>query len=197
VHHEIADDLESFFYVFVWFCVSFAGPNEPIEIPSRGDNRSIFYSWGEGALAPGGLTDAVNAKSTLIHAPNDKIESQFTPYFSNMTVLAQRWKDLVQEEDLRRSPHATKRQRSTMPLTHRAIVALLKEYVINLPDSDVFPFPEPHRFKLPEPPDDRSGSPDRSKRPPPSPSSSPKTLTKRRRNNSSGSIGTAWLPSRK
>lgn len=188
LRHEIADDLESFFYVFLWFCVSFAGPNKPINISSKGDNRTFFHSWGEGALAPGGLTSAVNAKSTLIHAPvgNHRIKSQFTPYFSNMTALAERWKDRVQEEDLRRNGRA---RVPTTPLTHQTIVALLTEYMVNLPDSD-----EP--FRSPEPPPDPS-LPERSKRPPPSPSSSPRILAKRRRSNSSGSIGTTWLASRK
>ena len=86
----------------------------------------------------GGITYALNAKSSFIYAPNQIIEKQFTPAFQNLKPLAQKWKSLVKAEDERRyrpdysSPLAS----SSDSLTHQMIINLLRSYANNLPPID-------------------------------------------------------------
>lgn len=102
VVHEVADDLESFFYVFMWICVLHSGPNGAVCTPPE-NNTSIVQGWGEAAMTTGGLTHAFNAKCAFVHAPNKIIDEQFTPYFQNLTYLAKEWRALVKVEDDRRA----------------------------------------------------------------------------------------------
>lgn len=102
--HEVSDHLESFFYVFVWICVFFAGPDGVVQSRPKPDNSSILHTQGEGALASGGLTNTADAKAAFLYSAIDTIvDKQFSPYFSNMKSLAKRWKELVRNEDIRRA----------------------------------------------------------------------------------------------
>ncbi|KIM59997.1 hypothetical protein SCLCIDRAFT_16412 [Scleroderma citrinum Foug A] len=98
ISHVAADDLESFFYVFMWLCVLHDSPNGSVR-PWPEDDDFIVHAWGEGAMHPGGLIFAQNAKSHFIYSPNTIIDKQFTPYFDNLKPLAKEWKDLIKEED--------------------------------------------------------------------------------------------------
>jgi hypothetical protein len=155
--HEVADDLESFFYVFTWICVLYNGPNGALVSPPE-DNTSIVHGWGEAAIRTGGLAHAMNAKNTFIHAPNRIIEEQFTPYFRNLKPLAKKWRKLVQREDRRREAtmgdssddtigsdaesdelssveSSSPRSARSQPLSHRTIIDLIYRYADNLPSA--------------------------------------------------------------
>lgn len=71
LHHEVEDDLEAFFYVFIWICVLYAGPNGVLSAAPQND-QSIIQTWGEAAMRSG-LENARRAKSEFIYAPNDTI----------------------------------------------------------------------------------------------------------------------------
>ena len=107
INHIAADDLESFFYVFMWLCVLHDGPNGSVRTWPD-DEDFIIHAWGEGAMRPGGLITARNAKSHFIYSPNSIIDKQFTPYFDKLKALAKEWKELVKEEDQhRQSGHSS------------------------------------------------------------------------------------------
>lgn len=184
INHIAADDLESFFYVFMWLCVLHDGPNGSVRTWPD-DEDFIIHAWGEGAMRPGGLITARNAKSHFIYSPNSIIDKQFTPYFDKLKALAKEWKELVKEEDQRRqSGHST-------PNAHRKVIELLHKHADNLPDFDP---PSPHQHQQPptQPAPIVSLAVSATlKRPSPFPS---KQLSKRRRCFSLGSVGTAWGP---
>ena len=179
--HTVTDDLESFFYVFMWLCVLYDGPG--VLRPSPEDDCFIAHAWGEGGMGPGGITLVLNAKIRFIHSPgNSIIDTQFTPYFKNLKPLAKEWKQLVKMEDERVSA-----KRSGMSTyTHNDVIALLHKYADNLADFDSLPCPVPSTQSPPLEPANLS-----IKRPPPSPL---KQFSKRRRCNSLESVGTVWAP---
>lgn len=168
VVHEVADDLESFFYVFMWICVLHSGPNGAVCTPPE-NNTSIVQGWGEAAMTTGGLTHAFNAKCAFVHAPNKIIDEQFTPYFQNLTYLAKEWRALVKVEDDRRAG-----LNQAEPLTHQRIINLLHRYADPSPSLPQMRPSTPQSSRI---------DPSRLKRSPPSPSSSIalRTLTSSKR----------------
>lgn len=140
ITHEVADDLESFFYVFAWICVLYDGPNNSLATPLAEDNTSIIHGWAEAALEKGGLTNALNAKNSFVHAlqANQTINNQFTPYFQNMKPLAREWRTLVKEEDDRRvrahwqDPDEPSHENHSQPLTHRMVIDVLRSHLKTL-----------------------------------------------------------------
>ncbi|KAG9310799.1 hypothetical protein JVU11DRAFT_8651 [Chiua virens] len=141
VQHEIGDDLESFFYVFVWICVFFSGPNGAVrphlEDESDNSNSFVLHTWGldttgKGLTIAGKLLCTWDAKRVFLYSPVDfdiqAIEG-FTPYFSNLKKLAVEWKELAKKEAERRYVGGT-----DTPLTHRAIIELLRSHVDALED---------------------------------------------------------------
>ena len=170
----------------MWLCVLHDGPNGSVR-PWPEDDDFIVHAWGEGAMRPGGLIFARNAKSHFIYSPNTIIDKQFTPYFDNLKPLAKEWKDLVKEEDQRRQSGP-----STLNAHHK-IIGLLHKYVDNLPDFDSASSPyrhdqQPSTYMAPT---ISLGTPTALKRPSLFPI---KQLSKRRRCFSMGSAGTAWEP---
>ena len=186
ISHTAADDLESFFYVFMWLCVLHDGPNGSVR-PWPKDEDFIVHAWGEGAMRPGGLVIARNAKSHFIYSPNTIIDKQFTLYFDNLKPLAMEWKELVKEEDEHRQ------SRPPALDAHHRIIALLHKYTNTLPDFDSVSLSNHHDQKSSTylTPAVSLAVPAALKRP----SSFPvQQLSKRRRCFSLGSIGTAWEP---
>lgn len=129
VVYEVADDLVSFFYIFAWICVLYTGPNGALSTLPE-DVTLIVHGWGEAAMVTGGLVHALNAKNMFIHAPNQIINKQFTPYFQNLKQLAHKWKALIKAEDecreqLRLPDHDQLGQPSE-PLIHQTVIELLR-----------------------------------------------------------------------
>lgn len=161
--HTVADDLESFFYVFIWICVLHSGPNGAFR-PPPDEGTSIVYGWGEAAMTKGGLTHAFNSKCTFMHAGSTGsiiIDQQFTPYFQNLTNLAKEWRTLVKVEDDRREG-----LNQAEPLTYQRIINLLRHHADNLSPPGASPQMRPIT------PKSSRLDASRMKRSPPSPSSS-------------------------
>ncbi|KIM52516.1 hypothetical protein SCLCIDRAFT_140955, partial [Scleroderma citrinum Foug A] len=138
VTHTVADDLESFFYVFMWLCILYDGREGSSNRESL-DNGFIVHAWGEGGMGPGGVTLVLNAKIRFLYSPgNSIIDTQFTPYFNNLKPLAKEWKQLVKLEDERREAKC-----STSMYTHKDVIALLHKYADNLPDFGSLSCPVP------------------------------------------------------
>jgi Fungal protein kinase len=100
IRHEIEDDLEAFFYVFIWICVLYAGPDGVFSTAPQ-KKQSIIQTWGEAAMQSG-LENARRAKNEFIYAPNDTIPGEFSEYFKNLAPLAIEWQDEVRKDDARR-----------------------------------------------------------------------------------------------
>lgn len=184
INHIAADDLESFFYTFMWLCVLHDGPNGSARTWPE-DDDFIIYAWGESAMRPGGLITARNAKSHFIYSPNSIIDKQFTPYFHNLKPLAKEWKELVKEEDQRRhSGHS-----GSPNAMHQKVINLLHKHADNLPDFDL-PSSYQHQQSFVQfPPTVPLAGPKTLKRPSHFPSN---RLSKRRQCFSLGSVATAW-----
>ena len=181
ITHTVADDLELFFYVFIWLCMLYDGPGGVLRPPPE-DDGFIAHAWGEGGMGPGGITLILNAKICFIYSPgNSIIDTQFTLYFENLKPLAKEWKQLVKMEDERREA-----KHSTPMYTHKDVIALLHKYADNLPDFDSFPCPVPST-QLPQALEFLTMT----KPPPPSPS---KQFSKWCQYNSLESVGMAWAP---
>ena len=69
----------------------------------------------------------------LVHAPNQIIDEQFTPYFQNLKQLAHEWKALVKAEDEHREqlrlPDHDQLGQPSEPLTHQTVIKLLCHHV--------------------------------------------------------------------
>lgn len=135
ITHEIADDLESFFYVFTWICVLYDGPNNTVTTPDN--NTSIIRGWAEAAMETGGLANALNAKNAFVHSSQSVpvIRNQFTPFFQIFIPLALDWRALVHEEDdrriFKRDPNGNHAR--IEPLTHQKVIDLLRHHLDTLP----------------------------------------------------------------
>ena len=183
INHIAADDLESFFYVFMWLCVLHDGPDGSVRTWPE-DDDFIVHAWGEGAMRPGSLITARNAKSHFIYSPNSIIDKQFTPYFDNLKPLAKEWKELVKEVDQRRQSEP-----SGAPNAHCQVIDLLHKYADNLPDFDPPSSSQHQQSSIQLAPTASLAVPETLKRPSAFPSNQ---LSKRRRCFSLGSVGTAW-----
>ena len=146
VTHIVADDLESFFHVFMWLCMLYDGPGGVLHPPLE-NNSFIAHAWGEGGMGPGGITLVLNVKIRFVYSPGDSIiDSQFTPYCDNLKPLAKEWKQLVKMEDEHREA------KLSMPMyTHKDVIALLHKYADNLPNFDSLPYLVPSTHLPPEP----------------------------------------------
>jgi len=185
INHVAADDLESFFYMFMWLCILHNGPDGLNRMWPEDDNF-IIHVWGEGAMHPGGLIIAWNMKSHFIYSPNSIIDKQFTPYFNNLKPLTNEWKELIKGEDQHRQSGPS------TPNMHRNVIELLHKYADNLPNFDPPSLPYQYQQSSTQLPSTVSlAVPATLKQP--SPFSS-KQLSKRRQCFSLGSVGTAWEP---
>lgn len=167
VIHEVADDLESFFYVFMWICILHwhAGSNGA---SCRGYYIRIGHGWVGASMTPRGLTRTLNAKNTFVHAPDGITEGQFTSYSKNLKPLAEEWRAFVKAEDERRKGLKQPHQDTlpSEPLTHQMIIKLLRRYADNFLVANPLPQTRPNS---PQPP---CLDTQQQECPPPSPSSS-------------------------
>lgn len=134
LHHEIEDDLEAFFYVFIWICVLYAGPNGVLSAAPQND-QSIIQTWGEAAMRSG-LENARRAKNEFIYAPNHTIPGEFSEYFKNLAPLAIEWHEEVRKEDVRRVRSEARAMSGEPPLesdtdwlSHQKIIDLIRTHI--------------------------------------------------------------------
>lgn len=132
IHHDVADDLEAFFYVFTWICVLYDGPNGTRRT-TRQDKSSIIHRWSEAGLrSTGGLLSAKESKTCFLYDPGDTvIDEDFTDYFRNLQPLAVQWRDLVKAEDARRVRinNGKSLPQDHQRLSHQTVISLLRQYV--------------------------------------------------------------------
>lgn len=97
-------------------------------------------------MTTGGLVHVLDVKSRFIHAPNNIIKEQFTPYFDNLKQLAHEWRALVRAEDNRRDRLKRSDQLGQLsnPLTHRGIVELLCQHADRLTSVGLLPQMHPN-----------------------------------------------------
>ncbi|KAH7903461.1 hypothetical protein BJ138DRAFT_1120362 [Hygrophoropsis aurantiaca] len=127
INFEIADDLEAFFYVFIWICVMHHGPGcEPP--PEETFKRLVVYDWSEGMTSEHGLHRAYSAKLAFL-CEDDSIKAEISPYFLNLAPVAEKWKMHQYREVLRRQKDRKAGVRSDPTLTHDHIIRYLEEAI--------------------------------------------------------------------
>lgn len=121
--HNEHHDLESFFYVFIYVCVLFNGPNGSLEKRCRLPKFMKYWM-----TLP--YKEAGTIKIGLIHNPEDglpaEIADSFTSYFKNMLGVA---------EKLRKA--------CAQNAGHDEFIAILRDCLDGLPETDPVPGPLP------------------------------------------------------
>ena len=91
VTHEVADDLESFFYVFIWICAIHNGPGNGA---ACSEPKPFVYQWG----LTHGIDFSRYMKRSFVGPPIQTIAKRFAPYFQNLEPLAEEWRNPVRAE---------------------------------------------------------------------------------------------------
>jgi hypothetical protein len=139
---ELTDDLQAMFFIFIWICILYTGPNGSQRGPSPNNKRLLTYEWSEGA---GGLTEdgvklANRSKRAFINdlVGEGDINRQFTPYFATLIPVAKEWRILVRDDEQERQLAANENRVSKQYLTHEAIIDILSRALDSLPDRELF-----------------------------------------------------------
>lgn len=91
VTHTYADDIESLFYVFIWLLVLQDGP---LGHESDAAHENTFLSaWSEEAAK--NFHTARSSKYTFLVSKRSRLQSQISPYFSDLVPLAESWRQLL------------------------------------------------------------------------------------------------------
>lgn len=115
--HEPKHDLESVFYVLIWICVLYDGPND-----SERQKFSIFdtdlKSWLVGDSSKD-ISSNKYAMLTKLHRFKSEILDLFTPYFEDLKPCISALRDALF---------------STTPITHEIMIDILKKTFDTLPE---------------------------------------------------------------
>lgn len=111
--HTAEDDLESLFYVLVWICCLYGGPNNSPR-QDRTFKETFCYNWAERAFEQDFLLSKL-AKESFINQPrDDAMLADLHPYFKPIFGLLQKWRQTV------RNAYANDRQ-VTYPQVHELL----------------------------------------------------------------------------
>jgi hypothetical protein len=164
IDHQPADDLESLFYVLVWICVLYDGPNNS----PRTDISFEFmplYKWAEQDFARGDFAMCSLSKFELMTSPDTSaLTEHITPYFKCLEPFLLEWRTKI-GKTLHNSNGAK-------PVQHEDVLEVLTKALTHIrtnpsstsvSPSDVDPSHPPHcppqapqkRAKHPIPPSNR------------------------------------------
>lgn len=96
IDHRPADDLESLFYVLLWICMLYDGPNKcpRTDIPFE---RTPLYKWAEQDFARGDFEMCSLSKFQLMTSSDTAtvLSDHITPYFKCLEPFLLEWRDLI------------------------------------------------------------------------------------------------------
>ncbi|KAH7918499.1 hypothetical protein BV22DRAFT_1134544 [Leucogyrophana mollusca] len=118
-------DLEALFYVFIWICIKYNGPNGRKHLKEK--VVPILHAWSEGGMSFQGLFNAHNSKFAFIAKPLSS--RQFSPYFANLAPLAEEWCTILRDQLLDENP-------SEPHVSHAIIINMLENFLQKLPVKD-------------------------------------------------------------
>ncbi|KAG1797798.1 uncharacterized protein HD556DRAFT_1440759 [Suillus plorans] len=119
VSQSFADDLESLFYVFIYICIKYGGPNSKEHQESIHD--SLPDSWSTLDL------DECKLRKVYFFAVSSKeahLAKQFHPYFAPLIPLAKEWRA------------ATLRDNMETRVTFDSVINLLEHHLTTLQDDE-------------------------------------------------------------
>ncbi|EPQ53232.1 hypothetical protein GLOTRDRAFT_131507 [Gloeophyllum trabeum ATCC 11539] len=109
-------DLESYFYVFVWICVLYDGPNN-----SKRDinfEETMLRHWTNGDFETVGVRKSAAVKDGIFWR---RLIAEVSPYFEELKPCLERWRGLLFDSESK---------------THRAVLSVLDEVYESLPDQE-------------------------------------------------------------
>ncbi|KAH7918500.1 hypothetical protein BV22DRAFT_1134545 [Leucogyrophana mollusca] len=124
IQYQPADNLESFFYVLLWICTFYSGPDGEL-CSDKQFKETHCFDWSENALKASSYDAGLNSKEALVFGNYNRVFDGITPYFQNLNdLLLFKWHTYIQTSYT--STHA-------IPMNHGTIISLLTDTIERLP----------------------------------------------------------------